>query len=390
MDNNIIFVETTDGFPKKFTANNSKTELIARGLLNAGDDVTIINKIQGSEFIHKDVEQDSINGLTYYSFKRYNTERFGYIKNLINQCKILKNLKQKNRNNILIMGQPYFLVFLIEVFIYKILGYKIGITKTEWPSQIKSIKGIKKTDYWLSDNLFGYFIDIVFPISQYIEKKCLKFKKPIFKIPILANFHINHSNQHTPPYDSQHYFLLCSTLAYIENITLVIDAFDIFSKDNSAHQFFLKLVLSGSKEKMEFIKQYILQNGTSSKVQIYNQIPYDELMSLYKNADGLLIPLQDSIQDKARFSQKIAEYLSTQNPIITNNVGDIKLYFKDRYNAYIAKSYTKEAFAEIMNEIIQKPNESRKIGEEGYKTGLNNFDNIRVCKNLSNFISTLR
>ena len=141
---------------------------------------------------------------------------------------------------------------------------------------------------------------------------------------------------------------------------------------------------------MEFIKQYISQNCTHSKVQIYNQIPYDELMSLYKNADGLLIPLQDTIQDKARFSQKIAEYLSTQNPIITNNIGDIKMYFKDRYNAYIAKSYTKEAFAEIMSEIIQNPNEAKEIGKKGYKTGLNNFDNIRVCKDLSNFISTLQ
>ena len=101
-------------------------------------------------------------------------------------------------------------------------------------------------------------------------------------------------------------------------------------------------------------------------------------------------PLQNSIQDQARFSQKIAEYLSTRNPIITNNVGDIKLYFKDRYNAYIAKSYTKEALVEIMNEIMQKPNEARRIGEEGYKTGLNNFDNIRVCKELSNFISTTK
>ena len=113
-------------------------------------------------------------------------------------------------------------------------------------------------------------------------------------------------------------------------------------------------------------------------------------MSLYQNANGLLIPLQNSIQDQARFSQKIAEYLSTRNPIITNNVGDIKLYFKDRYNAYIAKSYTKEALVEIMNEIMQKPNEARRIGEEGYKTGLNNFDNIRVCKELSNFISTTK
>lgn len=386
MNNNIIFVETTDGFPKKFTANNSKTELIARGLLNAGDKVTIINRIQGSEFIHKNVEQDSINGLTYYTFRKHNTERFGYIKNLINQCRILKRLKLKDKNNILIMGQPYFLVFLIEVIIYKVLGYKIGITKTEWPSHIKSIKGIKKIDFWLSDNLFGYFIDIIFPISQYIQIKCSRFKKPMFKIPILATFDTRqyHTNESKP------YFLLCSTLAYIENVKLVINAFNIFSNNTSAKDFSLKLILSGKEESMKLIKQYISQNNIQHKIQIYQQVPYNELMSLYQNANGLLIPLQNSIQDQARFSQKIAEYLSTRNPIITNNVGDIKLYFKDRYNAYIAKSYTKEALVEIMNEIMQKPNEARRIGEEGYKTGLNNFDNIRVCKELSNFISTTK
>lgn len=36
-----------------------------------------------------------------------------------------------------------------------------------------------------------------------------------------------------------------------------------------------------------------------------HQIPYEELMDIYKSSLGLLIPLDpDSVQDKARFSQK--------------------------------------------------------------------------------------
>ena len=386
MNNNIIFAETTDGFPKKFTANNSKTELIARGLLNAGDNVTIINKIQGSEFIHKDVEQDSINGLTYYSFKRYNTERFGYIKNLINQCKILKKLKQKNRNNILIMGQPYFLVFLIEVFIYKILGYKTGITKTEWPSQIKSIEGIKKIDYIISDFAFGYFIDFILPISSYIEEQCKKFHKRQLRIPILARF-----SQYSPINSTQSkpYFLLCSTTAYKENIHIFIESFSLFMNKYPNSEFGIKLVLSGKDEDIKLAQQYILHSPFKERIEIYRQIPYNILLSLYKNATGLFIPLQDTIQDKARFSQKIAEYVSTGRPIITNNIGDIEQYFIDDENAYIAKEYSAEAYYNIFSRIYLAPEEANKIGYNGYLTGLKYFDNVKVSQELSLFLSKL-
>jgi glycosyltransferase involved in cell wall biosynthesis len=382
MNNNIIFVETTDGFPKKFTANNSKVDLLAKGLMDAGDKVCIINTLQGSDFVKDKFIKGTQGEVNYYTFSKYNTRHWGLVRNFINQCKILTNLRDKDRKNIIIMGQPFFLIFIIETICYKLMGYKIGITKTEWPSKIQSIKGFRKIDFWLSDKLFGYFVHYIFPISTCIENLCLKFRKPMFRIPILASFPPSKGSEAT----SKYYFLICSTLAYKENVKLVIDAFCMFYERNHNAEYSLKLILSGSDADMVAVRQYIKHCGYSKCIHIFNQIPYNQLTELYQNATGLLIPLQDTFQDRARFSQKIAEYLSTGNPIITNCIGDIRYYFKDEENAFIAKSYSAEAYAEIMGKIAQYPNLSKKVGQKGYLTGKANFDNITVCKQLSLYL----
>ena len=103
MNNNIVFVETTDGFPKKFTANNSKVNLIAMGLMDAGDKVHIINALQGSNFVKKKFIKGTQGGMDYYTFRRYDTRFLGLLRNFINQCKILISLRDKGRKNIIIM-----------------------------------------------------------------------------------------------------------------------------------------------------------------------------------------------------------------------------------------------------------------------------------------------
>ena len=63
---------------------------------------------------------------------------------------------------------------------------------------------------------------------------------------------------------------------------------------------------------------------------------------MYKNATAHLIPLSNSIQDTARFPNKISEYLASAKPIITTDVGEIKHYFKDMDN-----------FDEILDSLIE-------------------------------------
>ena len=92
------------------------------------------------------------------------------------------------------------------------------------------------------------------------------------------------------------------------------------------------------------------------------------------HAKALLIPLTDSIQDKARFPQKISEYLASGNPIITTNFGEVPFYFHDQKNALVANEYDINEYAGKFDFIVENPDISMQIGRNGKLTGLKFFD----------------
>ena len=49
------------------------------------------------------------------------------------------------------------------------------------------------------------------------------------------------------------------------------------------------------------------------------------------NSEALLIPLRNTIQDIARFPNKLSEYVGVSGLIITTDVGEIKDYFINNY-----------------------------------------------------------
>ena len=68
---NIFFIETTDNFPFKFTANNSKVKLLADGLIKAGNRVQIINNLQGSEISSIPYAKGNNQNIQYFTFPLY-------------------------------------------------------------------------------------------------------------------------------------------------------------------------------------------------------------------------------------------------------------------------------------------------------------------------------
>ena len=101
------------------------------------------------------------------------------------------------------------------------------------------------------------------------------------------------------------------------------------------------------------------------------------------------IPLDpDNEQDKYRFSQKIAEYLSSETPIITSPVGEIPVYF-NKHNAFLVDLFTPEAYAEAMGYISIHKEESIIIGRQGYELGKKEFNYKIYGEKLSNFLKKI-
>ncbi|WP_303236131.1 glycosyltransferase [Phocaeicola coprophilus] len=375
---NIVFTCCTDNYPLSFSANNTKDEFIAKGLKDCS--ITFINRLWGYKEKSSITEGETENKYKYYIFPKKSNKLITIIFNTISLFKILKRCKKNDEQNIMIIDTGYYIFFIIYVIYAKVLGYKILHIITEWPLAFK-LGVVARFDAQLYVNSFGYFVDGILPISEALIEKTKKFKKPILKTPILGEYSKNINSQ------EGNYFVYCANAGYYRIIDFVINAFALYRKSHDNGKLFL--VLYGKELAIKRVQEAIKNKYLIEYIEIVSKLSTEELTQLYANSIGLLIPLDpNSLQDKYRFSQKIAEYLATQTPIITCNVGEIPYYLKDKESCIIAE-YTIESYAKAMEWIIDNREKAKEIGINGYKVGNKNFNYQIYGNQLIKFIEQL-
>lgn len=371
----------SDGYPFKFTANNSKGEFIALGLKEAGCTVTMIDNMHGSKGVSSIQQGVSSSGIPYVIFPRIG-KYTAFLRNIPRVWSILKTLKHKNDKNHLLMGMMDYPLFIIVALMGMTLGYKRSTLFHEWHIGIKQTNYFWKIEAYIKDKTFGYFLNAIFPIGHYLQQKALRFKKPMLLVPVLASFE-RQVNYHTP----KNYFTFCGHATYLLRNQIIINAFGEVVKKYPTIK--LKLILVGTETQKAEVQKILENKGISNSVQIKSKLPQNELYSIYDSSLGLLIPLNpDNLQDKARFSQKIAEYTTSHRPIITSNVGEIPYYFKNNESAIIVP-FTTEGYVNGMSSLIENINNSNMIGENGYQVGISHFNYKTVGKQIKDFISNL-
>ncbi len=92
----------------------------------------------------------------------------------------------------------------------------------------------------------------------------------------------------------------------------------------------------------------IERSAVKERILIYSNVPYTDLINLYRNSEALIIPMRNTDQDKARFPHKISEYCASDRPIITNSIGEISNYFNES-NAYLCSEYDEQKYADVMD-----------------------------------------
>lgn len=384
---NIIFLECVGSYGYAFSAGASKVRMMAKGLQTAGAKCFIHNGLTGST----SVEEDEVKYVEGVEVTTYKSSSNGYayyfwipFRNLPKLWKYLRSHHDKNDKSIVILEVPLFHIFVLYTFLCKIMGYRIACISHEW---IPTLRHTGFRDRFFNDplytNFFGYLVNALLPISEYIIDKCRRFKKPYFKVPALAEFPIQ-----LPQSDNQkeHYFLYCAQAGYFRIAKFIINAYKLYHENKGNYS--LRMVLAGTEQDINNVRQYVKSLNLENEILIESRLSYDILLSRYRNASALLIPLDpDYEQDAARFPQKIAEYTSTAAPIIATNIGEIKTYFNDR-NCILA-DFSEQSFADCFTWVEANPEKAKAIGEEGYKLGLEQFDCIKVCKGLTDFFKTI-
>jgi len=381
---NIVFISCTENYPNSFSANNTKIEYLSRGLIEQGHSVCIIGRINGSTSIENDLNIKSKYGANCFLFTQKGNKIITALKNLYKQLSLLKKIGKKQEENILILDVGFFMTLVIYKICAILFNYKIVHIITEWHEQKKDLWH-KNLNIYIYLHLFGYFVDAILPISNSILQHIAHFKKPMLKIPILSEYKPLNNQDAS---NNQIQFTYCANGGYIRIVSFVLSAMKIVNSHYPKAK--LTLILYGREDAINKIRNNIKISGQEQNVEILQDVSQEILFNIYKNSIGLLIPLDpNSIQDQNRFSQKIAEYISTGRPIITSPVGEVKYYFKNIENAIFAKEFKEESYAEAILWVINNPEKARIIGIKGYELGVENFNYKKMAQDMERFISNL-
>ena len=382
MKNNFIFLEVSTDYPISFNAGNTKMELMARGVIEAGGSVFTVNNWASTTQYHNDIKGVSNDGIPYVTFD--SKVRFKTISNFKKTYRILKKNKKKDHNNAVILSTSRSYYMLLDIIAAKLNGYKTLFLFHEWRGALKIKSTFHRFDAWLKDHFIVRLFDAYLPISHYLLDKCnhISRRKKKLIVPILSDYSIK-PKKHT----IKERFSYCCGVLYMLRHPMLLDAMDKLVEKHSNAE--LLLILSGNDKDMENFKEQIKARKCANNITIRTKVPFDELKEIYSSSLALIIPLNpESVADIARFSQKIAEYIATGRPIITNNVGEIPYYFKNGESAYIA-DYSSDGFYKIMTEIIEDKEKANLIGETGFNVGTECFNYKKSSASLIEFINNI-
>ena len=377
----VVFLGCTREFGFGFGANITKVGYMAKGLAEAGATCVIHNGIVGSDKVQSN-QTLYFDGYKVTTFKKRGSQYISWLRNAKTLYQYLKSERVKGEKNIAVLELDLYYLMLLYFFMLKVLGYKRVVISHEWGPTITNERKFKYYSHCFFAKTFGWFAEGILPISEYIIRKIEHFKRPYFKLPIMADF--KEEYEYIP--NAENNFVYCVSLYYTRIIKMVINAYATYKAKGGAIK--LTMILNGPDYYKQEIVKYIEEKTLSERIIIKSKLPYKDLINEYINAKALLIPLDPNYkQDEARFSQKIAEYLSSRSPIITNNVGEIKYYFNN--NEIIKCEFNEESFANTFTWVDKNSESAKEIGLKGYERGLIEFDYRNLGKGMYDFFHTI-
>lgn len=366
------FIVGLNKVPYAQRACDVRLESFAKLAHNMGHEVYILNRYSSEP---KDVNKVDFKIVELSPMKTNIV--WGYIKSFINEFLYLKHQSKYDKEGYLQVYTGHYFDFIWYYFLSKITGYKFLYHYVEYRSEKTKSNLYHRINGWLCDHWGAKLWDGNIAISTFLATKTLEIKKniPTIIIPPICDFSYFDEIQIK---EKQNQVLFCGSAGYLEVITMIIDA---YHQSKLVSIYSLKMVLSGSVEQIDKIKSY------AGDVVIVSNLSYDSLIKTYKESKILVIPLRNTVEDIARFPNKICEYCAAGSLIITTKYGEPARYFENEESALIAEYYTSKAIAEKMNWVVENEDKMSYIAQKVYEVGKQAFSIESYTKQFELFLN---
>ena len=170
-----------------------------------------------------------------------------------------------------------------------------------------------------------------------------------------------------------------------DGVDLLIESFALFHVKHKDYKLYI-IGKGGFPEPLSFFEQLSINQGVRDSVVFTEEVSSEKMPELLVNADILVLARPDSLQARNGFPTKLGEYLSTGNPIVVTNVGEIPLFIKDKINGIIAEESNVKDFAEKLSWVVEHPEQAKEIGKNGKKLVNSEFSYLEQSKKALSFI----
>jgi glycosyltransferase involved in cell wall biosynthesis len=255
-------------------------------------------------------------------------------------------------------------------------GIPVAVELCEWPETQPATTRLGR---WCKRQFCRHvarFADGFIPISRYIEERAaeqaarLKLEIPSLRVPILVDSQERYEEE-LLPFMHRSYVLFSGSVAYRKTIEFVLDAFGLVGGGYPS----LQLVLTGMSEaEHRAVRQWVAVRGLTGRVELPGYIPRGALLTAYRRAEALLIPLFGDTQSQARFPSKLGEYLLSGRPVVTNAVGEASALLRDRESGFLAPSGAAGEFAAAVAAALADPKLAQRVGESGRQAATRHLD----------------
>lgn len=271
-------------------------------------------------------------------------------------------------------------------FISRVLKIKLILDYVEFVDSLNypEARNISELKLRFEKNIHKY-ADFYFVISRFLFEHLDKLDPFSKKIILPPSQNLDYFNKMDKLSTTQKYFLYCGSISYMSAIEFVVNSY--IKSEALEMDYYLYLVVGNAQAKeIELLQLRIDSLLNNNRIIILTNLPYSDLISYYKSAYALLIPLKNTVQDKARFPFKISEYLACQRPVITSAVGVVNDYLMDMKTAFVAVAEDINSFTEKMNFAMWNELIANEVGNNGCELSRKKFDNKLYITDVSNLI----
>jgi len=357
------------------TAADRRVRDLLRGLVFAGIDISLATP-RSHDFM---VDKSHIEDFEILRFGKKLNRHLFWLERISFWVELVYKATAKNVEGIFFYNTK--IDSIVPAIFLKLIGKKIFWEICDYHSDFSKNVTARQRMARISELIFSRLSNEIFVISRFLQRyvKSINKKASTTIVPIIVDTDEFINLPFSSEIRRKHRILDDEIIiSYVggmwkhQGVSNLILAFNELVKDGKK----IKLLIAGNYIKSQFhddVKAIVKELDLTNHVILPGWVSTKEVQQILAESDILVVSQLDEDFTNAGLPTKLAEYCAAGKAIIATDVGDITLYLKHEYNAYVCGPSSVSEIEDSISRLIADDKLRQYIGTNAKKLAVEKF-----------------